>query len=276
MPNAPTPHTPEAWGAASAGYSAKVAPLLMRSFADAIVERLDLGPRTEAIEIGAGSGALTDVLRTRVGSLLATDFSPQMVEILGARMEAAGASHVRCAVMDGQALDAEDDTFDAAACSFALMLFPDRAAGFSEMCRVLRPGGRAAISAWTGPDRFESFGLFLEGLDRALPDLPPPPSPPAVFSLADPGRFTAEMERGGFTDVEVDLVERELQLDGFDAMWAMLTAGAPPVQVLFEKIGPSGQRRLRDSLAEIVEDRFGSGPITLRNVATVGSGTAAR
>lgn len=274
MPDAQTPHTPEAWGAASAGYAEKVAPVLMRSFADAIVERLHAGPETEALEIGAGSGALTEVLHPRVGSLLATDFSREMVEILRARMEAIGARNVDVEVMDGQALDLEDDAFDAAACSFALMLFPDRAAGFSEMRRVLRPGGRAAVSAWTGPDRFESFGLFLEGLETALPDLPPPPSPPAVFSLADPKRFAAEMEASGFTDIEVDFVAREIEIDGFDDMWAMLTAGAPPVQVLFEKIGPSGQQRLRDALVGIVEDRFGGGPISLTNVATVGSGTA--
>ena len=274
-PQSPTPHTPEAWGAASAGYAEKVAPFLMRSFAEPIVERLDVAPDTTAIEVGAGSGALTEVLQGRVGSLLATDFSPEMVEILRARMEAIGAEHVRCSVMDGQALDADDNAFDAAACGFALMLFPDRVAGFSEMSRVLRPGGRAAVTAWTGPDRFESFGLFLEGLESALPDLPPPPSPPAVFSLADPRRFAAEMEEGGFTDVEVDFVARDIELDGFEAMWTMLTAGAPPIQVLFEKIGPSGQQRLRDALAEIVEDRFGDGPVSLTNVATVGSGTAA-
>ncbi len=60
----------------------------------------------------------------------------------------------------------------------------------------------------------------------------------------------------------------------FEHMWGMFTAGAPPVQVLFDRIGPDGVTRLRDTLAEIVEQRFGGGPIRLTNVATIGSGVA--
>ena len=56
-----------------------------------------------------------------------------------------------------------------------------------------------------GPDKFEAFGLFLEGIQSAFPEMPPPPQPPAVFSLANPERFKAEMEAAGFGEVEVDL-----------------------------------------------------------------------
>lgn len=107
-----------------------------------------------------------------------------------------------------------------------------------------------------------------------FPDMPPPPSPPPVFSLADPTDFKAQMEAGGFRDVEVALVPRELELATFDEMWAMLTVGAPPVQALFDRIGEPGQRQLRDTLSEIVAERFGDGPIQMTNVATVAVGSA--
>ena len=55
-------------------------------------------------------------------------------------------------------------------------------------------------------------------------------------------------------------------------MWEMLTCGAPPVQMLFDRVGPAGKNKLHDTLAGIVEQRFGTGPIRLTNVATVGSG----
>lgn len=275
MTEPPTsPDTPESWGAASRGYAEKVAPFMMRSFADALIDRLGVDPSSSVLEVAAGSGALTEALFPRVKSLVATDFAPQMIEVLRERLGALGATNVQCEVMDGQALELEDASFDAAACSFALMLFPNRHRGFTELHRVVRPNGRVAVSGWAGPDRFEAFGLFLSALRAAIPDLPPPASPPPVFSLADPDDFKAQMEAAGFQDVEVELVARELEVPDFAELWAMLTAGAPPVQVLFDQIGHAGKERVRDQLHAIVEDRFGGGPIRVTNVATVGSGRA--
>lgn len=269
-----SPDTPESWGAASRGYAEKVAPPLMRPFADELLARLDIKQDSTVLEVGAGSGVLTEVLFPGVESVLATDFSPGMIRVLRERLTALGAKNVRCDVMDGQALALADSTFDAAACSFALMLFPDRHRGFAELCRVVRPNGRVAISGWAGPDKFEAFGLFLAAVRAAFPEMPPPPSPPPVFSLADPTEFAAEMTSAGFLDVEVDYVARDLEITDFETLWIMLTAGAPPVQVLIDRIGPSGKDRLRDKLYEIVEARFGGGPITITNVATLGSGSA--
>jgi SAM-dependent methyltransferase len=271
---APPVDSPENWSAASRGYAEKVAPFMMQTFADEFVERLGLDSDADVLEVAAGSGALTEALARRVKSVLATDYAPQMVEILQERMETIGATNVRCEVMDGQALALDDHSFDAAACSFALMLFADRAKGFSELCRVLRPGGRALVSAWAGPDKFEAFGLLLGAMRAAFPDMPPPPSPPPVLSLADPASFKAEMEAGGFRDVEVELVSQDLEIATFDEMWAMLTVGAPPVKALFDRVGAEGARRLRDTLREIVEERFGRGQITVTNVATVSLGSA--
>ena len=181
-------------------------------------------------------------------------------------------SHVECAVMDGQQLSLEDDSFDAAACSFGLMLFPDRARGFAELNRIIRPGGRVVVSGWAGPDRFELFGMFLDALNAALPDLPAPDAPPPVFSLADPDLFRAELEASGFQEVNVDCVARQFELANFEQLWEMLTTGAPPVQVLMERIGEQGQVRLRKQLEQTISERYGDEPIVTTNVATIGSG----
>ncbi len=271
MTSGPNPHNSERWSAASRGYAEHVAPLL-EPFAEEFVDRLDVDADTAALEVGAGSGALTETLARRVGSVLATDFAPGMVELLIARMESVGATNVECRVMDGQALQLDDASFDRAVSSFAVMLFPDRAKAFSELHRILRPGGRALVSGWAGPDKFEGFGLFLEGLEAAFPDMPPPADPPAILSLADPAGFKTEMEAAGFDDVQVDFVTREVEMSDFDELWATLTSGAPPIQVLMDRIGSSGEQRLRETLRDIVERRFGDGPIRQVNTATVGMG----
>jgi len=68
-----------------------------------------------------------------------------MVEYLRAKAAAQGIQNMRIALMDGQALDVEDNSFDTAISILGLRMFPDRAAGFRELCRAIKPGGRAGF-----------------------------------------------------------------------------------------------------------------------------------
>jgi 16S rRNA A1518/A1519 N6-dimethyltransferase RsmA/KsgA/DIM1 with predicted DNA glycosylase/AP lyase activity len=52
----------------------------MQAFADTFVERLGADSDAEVLEVGAGSGALTEALARRVKSVLATDFA-QMSDV---------------------------------------------------------------------------------------------------------------------------------------------------------------------------------------------------
>lgn len=268
----PNPHTRENWDAASEPYAERIAPFT-GLYVDALIERLEVDSNTRVLEVAAGPGTLTEKLAPEVDEILATDFSPRMIELLRARLESRNIENVTCAVMDGQALDVDDASFDRAVCNFGLMLFPDRACGFAELRRALRPEGRAVVSGWAGPDQFEIFGAFVGAVRQALPELPAA-APPPIFSLADPAQFTAEMESAGFDDVRIDFVERHFEVESFDEAWDMLAVGAPPARALFERIGNEAVGKLRETLASNLAARFGDGPMRFRNVATVGIGVA--
>lgn len=264
--------TPENWGAASEGYAEKVAPFMMEKYAEEFVDRLDVNKNHEALEVACGSGAITTELASRVKSLLATDFSPQMIDYAKRKTLNAGLKNVGFKVMDGQNLELKDNFVDRVACSFGLMLFPDRHKGFSEMHRVLRPRGKAMVSGWATPDKFEGYNLFVSSILRAFPEFPKPDSPPPVFTLADLEDFKQQMEAAGFKDVSTDYVTRELELNTLDEIWDMLTIGAPPVQMLWQKVGEDGKEKVKDALKHNIQERFGSFPIRLKNTATVGIG----
>ena len=83
-------------------------------------------------------------------SFTAADLSPAMVE--RARRRLGHAKNASVVAEDGQALSFSDESFDAVVCSLGLMFFPDPRRGLAEFHRVLRPGGRAAVSVNTVPE----------------------------------------------------------------------------------------------------------------------------
>jgi SAM-dependent methyltransferase len=268
-----TPHTPHNWDAASTAYHENFADFA-GLYVPEVIGFLEPTANDAVLEVAAGSGALTTQLAPRVASLLATDFSPKMLEILDARVRDAALENVRTRVMDGQALEVKDASFDRAVCNFGIMLFPDRAAGLSEMRRSLRPGGRGVVSAWSTPARFETFGAFMGAIAKALPDFPPPAGPPPIFSLADPQSFTEQMEAAGFSDVRVEHVSHDFQFASAEDLWRIFAIGAPPAQALFDRIGPENVELVHQALLENMKARFGDGPVRMSNVATVGIGHA--
>lgn len=124
------------WDTAAQHYEETAHPFTAH-FAEMALAHVPLGPDSRVLDVAAGTGALALAAARTGAQVLATDFSPGMV----ARIAAAGLPNVETRVMDGQALDLPDGTFDAAFSIFGVMMFPDWRRGLAEMARVTRPGG---------------------------------------------------------------------------------------------------------------------------------------
>ena len=102
-----------------------------------------IGPGMAAIDVATGTGKVAADLWRRAqpgGRVLGVDLSPRMVR----RAERAfgGRPGLAFVVGDALALPADDASFDAATIAFGMRNLPDYRAGFAEMRRVVRPGGR--------------------------------------------------------------------------------------------------------------------------------------
>lgn len=270
----PSPHTPENWSAASQGYHDKIAGFTSQ-YAEDLLERLELGGEHGVLEVAAGSGAVTFPLAARAARVLATDYAHGMVELLSRRVREAALENVSVRQMDGQALEVADASFDRAVSNFGVMLFADPTQGMRELCRALRPGGRAVISAWSTPDRFEGWSVFLGSMRRAFPDLPAPPGPPPIFSLASVDHFVACMREAGFGQVRVDSVTRMMETPSGEDYWLMLQGSAPPAMALMEQLGEAGRAHLHATMLEVLAERFGDGPVRLASEARIAVGVKA-
>ncbi len=171
-----------------------------------LLDLAGVGPGSRVLDVAAGAGAQTLPAARRAGpsgSVLATDISAAMLEVVAETARKAGLTNVETCVMDAQQLDAAAESFDAVICKSALMLFPDQPKALAEMCRVTRPGGRVAAVVFAGEEQNPYFGI-PQGIARRIGGLPEPrPGTPWQFSLGDPQRLEGLFRASGLRDVEV-------------------------------------------------------------------------
>lgn len=161
------------------------------------------GARVLDLAAGVGEPSLTQAQRLGPsGLVVASDLVPAMLTGLGRR--AAGHPHPPCPVAaDMTALPFADGGFDRVLCRFGLMFVPDLMAALTEMRRVLRPGGAAALAVWgqrSGNSLFDRLGRILtaDHGERADALLSP------LFRFADPGNLLSLADKAGFRHARVE------------------------------------------------------------------------
>jgi ubiquinone/menaquinone biosynthesis C-methylase UbiE len=122
----------------------------------AAVAGTDGWPYPKALEIGAGTGFFSLNLRQAgvVDEVHVTDISPGMVDAARRNASALG-FEIDGRVADAETLPYDDATFDVVVGHAVIHHIPDVEQAFSEMLRVLKPGGRVVICG--EPTRYGDF-----------------------------------------------------------------------------------------------------------------------
>jgi SAM-dependent methyltransferase len=132
------------WGA---GHYERTAEDLLPVAADVVARaRIEPGERVLDIACGTGNAAL---LAARHGATSrGVDLAPRLIDVARERAKAA-LLPVHFDVGDAQALPYADASFDIVLSVFGMIFAPDAQRAFAELVRVLDPGGRALVTAWT-------------------------------------------------------------------------------------------------------------------------------
>ena len=215
----------------------------------------ELGPKPgeTVLELGAGTGetgfAAAAILGDN-GRLISTDFSSEMVEVARRRGNELPLGNVDYRVIDAERIELDTDSVDGALCQSAYMLAADPAAALAETRRVLRPGGRLALSVWSAPERnpWASIGGMILIERGHMP--PPEPGAPGVFSMASEERTRALLDGAGFRSVRT--AEMPVQF-GFRSLedyeqWIIDVGG--PFAVLVRGLPEEEREVLRARLSE--------------------------
>ena len=242
-------------------YERYLVPLNFEPYARDMAGRLAaLAPR-RILEIAAGTGVLTRAMASALeygASIDATDLNGPMI----AQARALGTARpVAWREADALALPFADGTFDAVACQFGVMFFPDRPRAFSEARRVLKPGGRFLFSVW---DRIEE-NEFADVVTRALAQLFPA-DPPRFLARTPHGYHDADairsdLARGGFTSgVQVATVAARSRAEACAAP-AIAYCQGPPLRNEIEARDPARLAEATDAAAAAIAARFGRGTV---------------
>lgn len=265
-----------AWNAIAGGYDRFVTPTHMW-LANEALRRACVGPGMRFLDVACGSGALS-IPAARLGArVTGADLSPDMIQRLTARALAEGLPNLEGRVMDGHALEFEDDSFDASGSQFGVMLFPDLPRGLSELARITRWGGRVVIVAYGPPSEVEFIVLFLSAMQAVVPGFTgiPTDPPPLPFQVADPDILRRRLAGAGLTDVRVETITETLEFVSGRQMWDWVVNSNPIGAMLVADTTPEQADRVRQALDEMLRERSGGdGPAVLTNPINIGIGTA--
>jgi ubiquinone/menaquinone biosynthesis C-methylase UbiE len=138
------------------------------------IERLDLKRGDEVLDVCCGSGASAIPAAQAVGpegSVLGIDLAERLLEKARAKAKVHRLENVEFRIGDMLDLRLAESRFDAVVCVFGIFFVPDMAAAVRELWKVVRPGGKLAITTW-GPRFFEPGNtVFWDAVRDVAPDL---------------------------------------------------------------------------------------------------------
>jgi arsenite methyltransferase len=176
----------------------------------------NLEPGEDVLDLGSGGGIDVLLSARRVGPrgrAYGVDMTAEMLELAEANKAKSGVTNAEFLEGRIEAVPLPDDSVDVVVSNCVINLSADKDAVFAEAYRVLRSGGRLAVAdvvAERGPDP----ALVADDAAWAA----------CIAGAVTRDRYRAQLERAGFTDVEI--VDSHPVADGF---WSVFVRASKPM-----------------------------------------------
>jgi SAM-dependent methyltransferase len=217
-----------------------------RPVAEAALAWLGLPPGLAWLDVGCGTGALTEVILEAADprEILGADPSGDFIATAGQIAD----PRVRFAIGDARALPVPDDAYDVVVAGLVLHFVPDPQAAVVEMTRAAVTGGTVAAYVWdpTGEGQFtRPLWQAATTLDPAAAALDPGVQSP----VCHPEPLAALFTSAGLQAVAVDALVTPFVFRDFDDFWQPhLLGGSSPAQRYVTSLSADQRTALRERL----------------------------
>jgi SAM-dependent methyltransferase len=218
-----------------------------------LVRRLGMGAGEDVLDVACGTGNAAIPAAQAGASVTGLDLTPAMLEAARARGKAAGVA-VEWTEGDAEDLPFGDQRFDVILSTFGCMFAPRHEVVADEIARVLRPGGRVGICAWT-PEG--SIGDFFRAVGTYLPPQPEFVSPPLMWGDE---QYVRELFEGTGIGFEFEREVADIHHDSVAAAVDCYATKFGPVVTARELLDADGRwPALRDDMTRLFERHNASG-----------------
>ena len=235
------------WEEKAAGYD-RFFGCITGQLVEPLLDAASVGPGTRMLDLATGPGYVAARGAERGASVVGVD-------VAGAMVSLAGRLHpgLDFRQADAHELPFDHASFDAVVGNFLILHLgrPEQAmAGFA---RVLRPGGRLALTAWDLPERARFLGVFLDAVAEAGATPPEDlPTGPDFFRFSADEEFDALMREHGLQDRAVRRIAFTHRVATADELWDGLLGGTVRTSALIVGQPEVTRRRIRDAFDRLV------------------------
>ncbi|HEX2014232.1 MAG TPA: methyltransferase domain-containing protein [Nitrososphaera sp.] len=274
------------WKAAAPGWK-KYEKEMLRSMApvsDQIIRSAGItsGHKVLDIATGAGEPALTIAkIVGPAGKVTGVDLSPEMLQTARQRAASQGITNVEFRTVEDESLSMfQDNTFDSVVCRNGLMFMPDPVKALKAFLRVLKPGGKAAVTVWGSPDKAPVMSAVMKAVSKHVPDMQPPApgTPGTPFSIPSIDMLRGYFLQAGFSDFSATTTEATgVETNTVEEFWQGMTEVVGFLVILLSKLPEEKRQAIKNEVIQSLRSMFPSGgPVKFIGELILGVGTKPR
>lgn len=243
-------------------WSRRVAPRFLR--------RLPTGPPAAWLDVGCGTGALTQMILSSEQPIRVCAVDPSEAYLAVTRRGATGLP-LDVAAGSATSIPAGDGEFDRVVSGLVLNFVPQPESALAEMRRVSRAGGLVAAYVRDYADGMQLIRRFWDAavaVDPTASDV----DEARRFPLCRPGPLRDLFDSSGLVDVRVEAIDITTPFTDFEDLWRPFLGGQGPAPGYCAGLPEARRTQLRDELRGMLPERA-DGSITLTARAWAVRGT---
>ena len=249
-------------------YEKYLGPLIFSEYAEDLANRINIPTGASLLEIAAGTGMATRQLRNTLPKdirIMATDLNEDMLNVAQKKFDAS--ENIEFKIANALELPFNDAMFEAVACQFSMMFFPDKLLALKEAARVLKPGGKFHFNIWDSFEHNHLVQTVNRTIAKCLPENPPDfYNVPYGYYQID--KIKALLFEAGFAEIEIFVLPKISTTDEARNV-AMGFVMGTPARLQIEQSAPDSLAKIVDTVEHAIGNKFGYGAVEAKMQAIV-------